>query len=82
MMLKKVFTLLSFLSWAASPGDSDKGSFGSVLTGPAVDPVHGVRLESTVPAVDLALQYVSNATNLLPDVNLTYDQIQLLEVAS
>ena len=90
MLLKSVMILklrnlvsLLFLLWlAASPSGSDKGSFSSVLTGPAVDPVHGVRLESTVPAIDLALQYVSNATNLLPDVNLTYNQIQVLEVVS
>ena len=76
--------VISLLSLAAAPStvSADKGAFSYVLTGPAEDPVHGVRLDSTVPAVDLALQYVSNATNLLPNITLAYTQIQQLQVRS
>ena len=77
MALKKILTAVSLMLLAARSGVSDKGVFSSVLTGPAVDPVHGVSLESTVPAIDLALQYVSDAGSLLPNISLSYDQTQL-----
>ncbi len=80
-MQGRLLALLTLLALAASPTVSDKGAFSYLLTGPAVDPVYGVSVESTVPAVDLALQYISNATNLLPDVNLNYSQVQSLEVS-
>ena len=73
-----VVVLVVFLVQQLTPTSTQQEdielSFNYVLT-PAVDPVHGVRLESTVPAVDLALQYVINATSLLPDVNLTYHKL-------
>ena len=42
-----------------------------VLSVSAVDPVYGVRLDSTVPAVELALDHVNTNPTLLPGVNLT-----------
>lgn len=70
-----------FLLLTARAGGSDKaGAFSLVLTRPAVDPVYGVSLESTVPAIDLALQYVSNATSLIPNLTPSYNQTQVLEV--
>ena len=73
-------TLLASLCLVASLRicGSDKGAFRHVLAGPAVvDPVYGVSLESTVPAVDLALQYINDATDLLPNVSLVYNQTSL-----
>ena len=37
-----------------------------------VDPVYGVSLERTVPAVDLALEYINLHPDLFPAINLTY----------
>ena len=59
---------------------SDKGAFSYVLSSSAVDPVYGVRLDSTVPAVDLALQYINNNSSLLPAINLTYGEVSTLQV--
>ena len=65
----------------ASPCLADKGAFRYVL-GPSLEPVHGVRLESTVPAVDLALQLINNNSTLLPGYSLSYHgEIGLLEVS-
>ena len=75
-----LFSLLALLCLAASlPAcGSDKGAFKYALAGPAVmDPVYGVSLESTVPAVDLALQYINDATDLLPNVSLVYNRTTL-----
>ena len=59
----------------------DKGAFSYVLSSPAVDPVYGVSVASTVPAVDLALDYINNNPTLLPGLNLTYGQPGVLEVS-
>jgi hypothetical protein len=47
--------------------------FSYVLSASTVDPVYGVSLESTVPAVDLALDYINTNTTLLPGYTLSYD---------
>ena len=54
--------------------------FSYVLSFPAVDPVYGVSVASTVPAVDLALDYINNNSTLLPGLNLTYGQVRTLQV--
>ena len=46
-----------------------------------VDPVYGVSLERTVPAVDLALEYINLHPDLFPAINLTYgSMVNSLEV--
>ena len=74
--------LLVFLLVSVFPENiySDKGAFSYLLSSSAVDPVYGVRLDSTVPAVDLALQYINNNSSLLPAINLTYGEIISLQV--
>ena len=65
-----------------TPSCSDKGAFSYVLSpSSAVEPLYGVRLNSTVPAVDLALQYINSNSTLLPGLNLTYGQVESLEVS-
>ena len=54
--------------------------FSYVLSGSAVDPVYGVSLESTVYAVDLALQHINSNSTLLPGYNLNYARILRTEV--
>ena len=58
----------------------DNATFSYVLSESAVDPVYGVRLDSTVPAVELALDHVNNNPTLLPGVNLTYAEGRTLQV--
>ena len=53
--------------------------FSYGLTSAELDPVYGVRLDSTVPAVDLALEYINNST-LLPGITLSYGQVTQLQV--
>ena len=64
-----------------SPSCSDdKVTFSYVLSESAVDPVYGVRLDSTVPAVELALDHVNTNPTLLPGANLTYGGARTLQV--
>ena len=46
--------------------------FNYVVTS-TVDPLYGVSLESTVPAVNLALDYINNNSSLLPGYSLYYE---------
>ena len=63
------------------PTCSDKGAFSYVVSSSAeLDPVYGVRLDSTVPAVDLALEYINNNSTLLPGITLSYEQVTQLQV--
>ena len=71
---------LFFLLPLFAPCCSNKGSFSYVLSSSAVDPVYGVRLDSTVSAVDLALDYINSNSSLLPAINLTYGQVRNLQV--
>ena len=54
----------------------DIGTFTFLLTSSlptgCVDPVHGVSLEGTVTAVDLALDYINSNPDLVPATNLSY----------
>ncbi len=75
-----IVPLLSLILQQPTPASTQEVNFSYALTGPAVDPVYGVSLESTVPAVNLALQYISNATNLLPSISLTYQEIMTKQV--
>ena len=68
-----------FLATQTSLISSDKGAFSYVLTS-TVDTLYGVRLESTVPAVDLALDYINNNSSLLPGLNLTYNTPNRIQV--
>ena len=54
--------------------------FSYVLSESAVDPVYGVRLDSTVPAVELALDHVNNNPTLLPGYTLQYNTVLRSEV--
>lgn len=63
------------------PSGSDKGAFSFILSPSGVDPVYGVSLASTVPAVDLAVEYINYKSTLLPGTNLSYGDVGLLEVS-
>ena len=69
--------LLSVIIALASPLllSARQLSFSYVLS-TSVEPVYGVSLESTVPAVDLALQHINQNTQY----NLTYNTVQRDEV--
>ena len=54
--------------------------FSYVVSESAVDPVYGVRLDSTVPAVELALDHVNNNPTLLPGYTLQYNTVLRSEV--
>ena len=72
--MELIFSMLLF-SLLATPLSCDKGAFAYLITSSSsckVDPVYGVGLERTVPAVDLALDYINFHTDLLPTINLTY----------
>ena len=76
-----LFLLLPPAIGLISHSSCDKGSFSYVLSVSAVDPVYGVRLDSTVPAVELALDHVNTNPTLLPGVNLTYGDTGMLAVS-
>ena len=85
-MSKLLFVLvLGICSTASSSAEADV-SFSYTLqhtaAEQAVDPVYGVSLESTVYAVDLALQHINNNSTLLPAINLTYEQVNSVQVSS
>ena len=67
--------LLACLLHPVASNNKIELQFSYVLTPSAVDPVHGVGLESTVPAVDLALVLINNDSNLLPGYSLGYTTV-------
>ena len=67
------------LRLVSSQADTDL-QFSYALVRASSSAVYGVGLESTVPAVDLALALVNNNSNLLPNINFTYGQVSILEV--
>ena len=81
--MEPIFTVLLF-SLLATPLASDKGAFAYLITPSSscmVDPVYQIGLERTVPAVDLALDYINFHSDLLPAINLTYgSMVNSLEV--
>ena len=71
--------LVALMNAVATSGSAINLQFSYVLTS-TVDPLYGVRLESTVPAVDLALDYINNNSSLLPGYNLTYSAVKHSQV--
>ena len=69
-----IVTLSLFLLLFTPAFSTVEVNFSFVLAGPAVDPVYGMSLTSTVPAVDKALQLINNTANLLPDISLSYEE--------
>ena len=71
-------------SLLATPLACNKGAFAYLITSSSlckVDPVYGVGLERTIPAVDLALDYINFHSDLFPAINLTYgSMVNSLEV--
>ena len=81
MGLQYLLYFISFVAVLVLPSCSDKGAFSYVVSSSAeLDPVYGVRLDSTVPAVDLALEYINNNSTLLPGITLSYGQVTQLQV--
>ena len=76
-LLLLLFQVLDLIPPSCS---DDNATFSYVVSVSAVDPVYGVRLDSTVPAVELALDHVNTNPTLLPGVNLTYGGVRTLQV--
>ena len=78
MMILKVLLLLAAqrVFFTASQADVRSELEFSYVLSSSVEPVYEVTLQSTVPAVKLALQLLNNST-LLPGYSLTYGKIRL-----